>query len=91
MGRRWKPSIADQLEDVANSLLDAAYTVAAIAEQLRENSTHGVERDKERQAGARLASKLRKKVAGGLGWIVSALAWIGSIAVRTWPTRAGLS
>lgn len=69
MGRRWKPSIADQLEDVANSLLDAAYTVAAIAEQLRENSTHG-----ERQAGARLASKLRKKVAGGLGWIVSALA-----------------
>jgi hypothetical protein len=70
MGRRWKPSIADQLEDVANSLLDAAYTVAAIAEQLRENSTHGVERDKERQAGARLASK----VAGGLGWIVSALA-----------------
>jgi len=39
MGRRWKPSIADQLEDVANSLLDAAYTVAAIAEQLRENST----------------------------------------------------
>jgi len=28
MGRRWKPSIADQLEDAANSLLDAAYTVA---------------------------------------------------------------
>jgi hypothetical protein len=76
--RRWKPSIADQLEDVANSLLDAAYTICSIAEQLRENSSHGVERDsaflKERQAGARRASKRRKKVAGGLGWIVSALA-----------------
>jgi hypothetical protein len=34
MGRRWQPSIADQLEDVADSLLNAAYAVTAIAEQL---------------------------------------------------------
>ena len=31
--RRWKPSIADRLEDVATSLLDVAYAVEAIAEQ----------------------------------------------------------
>jgi len=36
VGRNWKPSIADQLEDVASSLLDVAFAVAAIAEQLRE-------------------------------------------------------
>jgi|RhiMetdeSRZDD1v2_1073273.scaffolds.fasta_scaffold1099036_1 hypothetical protein len=41
MGRRWQPSIADQLEDVADSLLNAAYAVTAIAEQLREKSPEG--------------------------------------------------
>jgi hypothetical protein len=53
MGRPWKPSIADRLEDVAASLLDVSYAVAAIAEQLRENSTkgrkHGSAFSKERQ------------------------------------------
>jgi len=39
MAGRWEPSIADQLEDVADSLLEAAYAVAAIAEQLREKPT----------------------------------------------------
>ena len=47
----------------AASLLDVSYAVAAIAEQLRENSTkgrkHGSAFSKERQDGARRASKPR--------------------------------
>ena len=39
MGRPWHPSLADQLEDVADKLLEAAYAVTAIAEQLREKPT----------------------------------------------------
>ena len=39
MGRPWHPSLADQLEDVADKLLEAAYAVTAIAGQLREKPT----------------------------------------------------
>jgi len=74
MGRRWQPSIADQLEDVADSLLNAAYAVTAIAEQLREKSAEGGKQgtafSKDRRAGSRRASKPRKKSAGELGSIL---------------------
>jgi hypothetical protein len=51
------PSLADQLEDVADSLLEAAYAVTAIAEQLREKPT------KRGKDGGRRASKPRRIVA----------------------------
>jgi hypothetical protein len=61
------PSLADQLEDVADSLLEAAYAVTAIAEQLREKPTKrgkdGGAFSKERQDGGRRASKARRIVA----------------------------
>jgi hypothetical protein len=65
MGRPWHPS--DQLEDVADKLLEAAYAVTAIAEQLREKPTKrgkdGGAFSKERQDGGRRASKPRRIVA----------------------------
>jgi len=74
MGRRWQPSIADQLEDAVDSLLNAAYAVTAIAEQLREKSPEGGKQgtafSKDRRAGSRRASKPRKKSAGELGSIL---------------------
>ena len=70
MGRRWQPSIADQLEDVADSLLNAAYAVTAIAEQLTEGGKQGTAFSKDRRAGSRRASKPRKKSAGELGSIL---------------------
>jgi hypothetical protein len=70
MGRDWKPSIADQLEDVANSLLDVAYAVAAIAEQLRAKRDSVLKR---RPASAGDTPKRRKRLADGLGLILSAL------------------
>jgi hypothetical protein len=71
MPRRWKPSIADQLEEVAASLVDVSYAVAAIAEQLREKPTkigkNGAafwheppDGGRERQDGGRRASKPRR-------------------------------
>jgi hypothetical protein len=63
MGRRWKPSIADRLEDIAASLLDVSYAVAAIAEQLREKPPTKRKRSgvfsKEPQGCAGRASKPR--------------------------------
>ena len=71
MGRRWQPSIADQLEDVADSLLNAAYAVTAIAwEKSPEGGKQGTAFSKDRRAGSRRASKPRKKSAGELGSIL---------------------
>jgi hypothetical protein len=57
------PSLADQLEDVADKLLEAAYAVTAIAEQLREKPTKrgkdGRAISKDHQDGAKRASKSR--------------------------------
>jgi hypothetical protein len=63
MGEPWKPSIADRLEDVAASLLEMSYAVAAIAEQLREKppkKRKGLGAfSKESRGGAGRASKPR--------------------------------
>ena len=51
MSSRWEPSIADQLDEVAASLVDVSYVITAIAEQLREKPT------KRGKDGAGLSNK----------------------------------
>jgi len=58
MPRRWEPSIADQLEEVAATLVEVSYAVTAIAEQLREKPT------KRGKDGARLSDDEPQDSAG---------------------------
>jgi hypothetical protein len=59
MGRPWHPSLADQLEDVADKLLEAAYAVTAIARTAQGEANQKRERwpcNFERPSGWREAS-----------------------------------